>query len=74
VQADTACRWTTLYTSIIGYGKAELVTDTSSVIDALNVIMKQQSAFEEWSYDETSLKNVMIIKIAIESLSGKCSS
>jgi len=66
VQADTACRWTTLYTSIIGYGKAELV--------ALNVIMKQQSAFEEWSYDETSLKNVMIIKIAIESLSGKCSS
>jgi len=71
VQADTACRWDTLYTSIIGYGNAELVTDTSSVIDALDVIMKQQSGQDEWSYDERSLKNVMIIKIIIESISGK---
>jgi len=71
IQADTACRWDTLYTSIIGYGNAELVTDTSSVINALDVIMKQQSGQDGWSYDESSLKNVMIIKITVESLSGK---
>lgn len=71
VRADNACRWTTLYTSIIGYGRAELVTDTPSVMNALDVIMKQQSGQETWSYDEAILKNVAIIKITIASISGK---
>ena len=68
---DTACRWTTIYTSIIGYGKAELITDRPTVVKALNVIMKQQSGRAQWHYDDRDLNRVGIIKIAIESLSCK---
>lgn len=68
---ETACRWTTTYTSIIGYGTAELIIDRPSVIDALNVIMKQQSGREPWHYDERDLNRVAIIKISIDSLSCK---
>jgi nitroimidazol reductase NimA-like FMN-containing flavoprotein (pyridoxamine 5'-phosphate oxidase superfamily) len=71
VSADTACRWTTLYTSIIGYGTAAIITDTAMVVDALNVIMKQQSGHGTWNYNERDLGRVAVIKISIETLSCK---
>jgi nitroimidazol reductase NimA-like FMN-containing flavoprotein (pyridoxamine 5'-phosphate oxidase superfamily) len=71
VPADNACTWTTRYVSVIGCGRAELLLDHGSVTDALEVIMRQQSGREGWSYGQSQLKNVVIIKINIDSISGK---
>jgi len=73
VQSDTACKWTTHYTSIIGYGKAELLSEREAVKEALDIIMRQQSGRNGWKYSEEGLKKVVIIKIKIDSISRKYS-
>ncbi|MFW6137655.1 MAG: pyridoxamine 5'-phosphate oxidase family protein [Spirochaetota bacterium] len=71
VPSDNACKWGTHYTCVIGYGRAELLSDYDSLKEALEIIMKQQSGRRGWKYKEKNLKRVLIIKINIDSISGK---
>ena len=58
------------YKSVIGFGKAVLMEDIESKRKALDVIMQQYSkgVFE---YPEESIKNTVVIKVEIESMTGK---
>jgi hypothetical protein len=58
------------YRSVIGFGKAELVEDIESKRRALNIIMQNylEGSFE---YPEESIENTVIIKVEIESMTGK---
>ena len=69
-KGDKACDWGMRYRSVIGFGKAVLVEDVELKRKGLDVIMRQYSegAFE---YSEEAVKKIVVIKVEIESMTGK---
>jgi len=68
---QSACNWSTTFRSVIGYGKAFLVEEVEQKRKALDIIMRHYSDKTFFEYQNDVLKNVVIIKITITSLSGK---
>jgi nitroimidazol reductase NimA-like FMN-containing flavoprotein (pyridoxamine 5'-phosphate oxidase superfamily) len=58
------------YRSVIGFGKAELIEDIESKRRALNIIMQNylEGSFE---YPEEAIQETVIIRVEIESMTGK---
>jgi uncharacterized protein len=71
VKGETACKWSIRYVSIIGYGKAYIVQDHDEKRKGLDVLMKQYSDLSDHSYREEIMKRTAVIKIEIESMTGK---
>ena len=70
VKGKNACNCSMKYRSVIGFGKAELIDDIESKRRALNIIM--QNYLEGlFKYPEESIKNTVVIKVEIESMTGK---
>jgi nitroimidazol reductase NimA-like FMN-containing flavoprotein (pyridoxamine 5'-phosphate oxidase superfamily) len=74
IPADSACGFSMAYRSVIGYGRARIIQDRSMKREALEIIMRQQTGSEGWSYSEDALGKTAVIKVEIESMSGKKSS
>jgi nitroimidazol reductase NimA-like FMN-containing flavoprotein (pyridoxamine 5'-phosphate oxidase superfamily) len=70
VKGENPCSWSTKYSSVIGTGKARILTNLEDKKLGLTVLMGQHS---EKKYDFTGMEldNVVIIKIDIEELEGK---
>ena len=58
------------YRSVIGYGKADFITDEDMKRQAFDIIMKQYTD-ESFDYEEALLKSAIIIKVEIQSMTGK---
>ncbi len=70
INTDSVHNCNTRYKSIIGYGTASIITDDTGKIAGLDVLMTQyQSDGQE--YPQTLLDRMVIIKIDIESMTGK---
>jgi len=70
VEAKDPCEWGMKYRSVIGYGKASVINDPEARRRAFNIIM-QHYAGGSFTYREATLKNAVIIRVAIESMRGK---
>jgi len=71
VQAgEAACDWGMKYRSVIGYGRASFIEDPEEKRKALDIIMAQYAdgAFE---YSEKALGKALVIRVEIESMTGK---
>jgi len=64
------CKWTSVYKSVIGYGKMVELTSLDERVTAINQIMLHYSG-KEWGFDEKMLKSVKLWEIAIDEISGK---
>lgn len=71
VTAENACEWGMKGESVVGFGKAFFVEDAEAKKDALNVIMEHYGARGPFSYKEKGLLNALIIRVEIESMTGK---
>ncbi len=60
------------YKSVIGYGKTHIIDESHEKINALNIILKHYND-ESFAFPENSIKNVTVIKIEIEKITGKIS-
>ncbi len=70
VKGKKACNCSMKYRSVIGFGKAEIVEEIDLKRRALNIIM--QNYLEGFfKYPEESIKNILIIRVEIESMTGK---
>ena len=69
-KAAKPCSWGMLFRSVIGFGKAALVDDTDSKRRAFDIIMKNYSD-GSYAFSEADLKNTVVIKVKIESMTGK---
>jgi nitroimidazol reductase NimA-like FMN-containing flavoprotein (pyridoxamine 5'-phosphate oxidase superfamily) len=69
-KAKIACDWGIEYKSVIGSGKAQLLDNLEEKIDALNVIMSQYSD-RIFEYPDEMLEKTIVIKVQIDSMSGK---
>jgi hypothetical protein len=70
IKAEQACKWAMKYKSIIGFGKAVFVEDAEGKRMALDIIMRQFSA-NTFEYPNEAIQKTTIIKVEIESMTGK---
>jgi len=70
VKAEDACHWSMKYQSVIGFGKAVLLEDLDEKRKALDIIMSQYSD-RTFQFDDAILKKLGVIKVEIESMTGK---
>ena len=68
--ATIACKWSTAYKSVIGYGKIVELKEYKEQENAINQIMQHYSG-NKWEFNENMLKSVKLWKIEIEEISGK---
>lgn len=71
ITAEKACGWSTMYRSIVGKGKVEIIHDPQQKIEGLLIIMKQHGAKGELSFEEKELRNMVILKVTIDEVCGK---
>lgn len=72
IMDEKACDVNTKYQSVIAFGTAAMVENTAEKIEALNkVVGKYTPQLSGQEYPENMLKATGIIKITIESITGK---
>lgn len=71
VSAEKACSFSSKYRCVIGFGRVNLLTDARKKIEALNVIMAQQTKKDSWDFIESQVAKVIILEIEIDSMTGK---
>ncbi len=70
LKSDQPCRYTMKYRSVIGFGLAYFVDDEREKKEAFDLIMRNYSGkFDSYSYK--GLDKVLIIKIVVDSMTGK---
>ena len=70
VVGSKPCDWSMNYLSVIGTGHAYLVVDPEEKVQALNQIMNHYSG-PPGDYDQETLDKTTVIRIEIESMTGK---
>jgi nitroimidazol reductase NimA-like FMN-containing flavoprotein (pyridoxamine 5'-phosphate oxidase superfamily) len=68
--AETACKWSVKYLSVIGFGEASFIDSLQEKQEALNIIMEHYSG-RSYEYTEEALAEVAVIKVEIDTMSGK---
>lgn len=70
VRGTQACKWAMKYQSVIGFGDASFIEDDESKRRALDIIMKQYAS-GTFSFLEEPLRRATVIRVQIESMTGK---
>jgi len=63
--------WTSHYESVIGFGTAEIVEDTATKEHGLRAIMRKYSGRDDWDLAVASVQGTAVVRIRLESLTGK---
>jgi nitroimidazol reductase NimA-like FMN-containing flavoprotein (pyridoxamine 5'-phosphate oxidase superfamily) len=70
VEGQEACDWGMRYQSVIGFGQAVILDDMEEKRRGLEIIMRQYSD-RSFLFLEDSVARITVIKVAIESMTGK---
>lgn len=70
MEGDAACKWSTSYESVIGWGTAEIVMDEKAVREGLEVLMSHYTE-GPFDFDPRSLSLTALIEVRIERMTGK---
>lgn len=73
VAAERPCNWSMEYESVIGFGKATIVDGIEEMKRGLDVIVEKFSGKSNNDYPEETLKRLVVIRVDIESITGKVS-
>ncbi|HPG33616.1 MAG TPA: pyridoxamine 5'-phosphate oxidase family protein, partial [Lentimicrobium sp.] len=68
---NVACSYGMRYKSVLIRGRVEFVEDYDEKISILNLIMKQYTQRDDFSYSEPSVKNVTVMKIEATKIEAK---
>ncbi len=68
---EIACKWSTLYRSVVGYGNVEIVTDFEEKIRGLEIIMRQHGASGKLLFEIKEVEFIIILKLSISTMTGK---
>jgi len=74
VEGDIACRWGTMYRSVVGYGNVEIVTDFEKKKQGLEIIMTQHGYTGKMEFDQKEVEFIVLLKLTISTMTGKQSS
>lgn len=71
VASESPCKWGMKYLSLIGQGQAYLLNNIHEKKDALDVIMGKYSPEATFEYSNDAINKVVVIKVNIDSITGK---
>jgi len=71
INTGIPCKWSMSYTSVIGYGKANFITDIEQKRKALHIIIDHYSPGSTYIFPEKNLNEVTVIKIEISEMTAK---
>ena len=71
ITGEKSCDWTTKYKSVVGFGKIEILTSEEEKRNGLDIIMAQHGKSEGNNYSDKSIIPMLILKLTIESVTGK---
>ena len=71
IKHDEPCHWGTKYRSLIGYGTVDIIEDFELKKKGLDIIMTQHGKTGINIYNENNINAIVILKLNIESISGK---
>lgn len=60
---EVACSYSMLYKSVVAKGKAEFVDDPAQKREQLNILMKQYTPKDDYSYNDPAINNVVLFKV-----------
>ncbi|MEW6517638.1 MAG: pyridoxamine 5'-phosphate oxidase family protein [candidate division FCPU426 bacterium] len=69
--SERACGWETRFQSVVGWGQARIVETDEGKRRGLDVLMRQHSGREVWTYGEGPLARMVIVRIDVEHMTGK---
>lgn len=70
IEGEKGCEWGIQYASVIGYGTASFVEDIEEKRKALHILLGHYSD-KSYEFPEQSVNEVAIVKIRVESMTGK---
>ncbi len=68
---STCDDWSSHYESVIGFGTAEIMVDPAVKLRGLRVIMGKYSGREDWDFADASVRSTAVVRIRLDSLTGK---
>ena len=71
IPKEKACKWATLYRSVVGYGQIEIIDDVEGKKEGLAIIMTQHGAPDLVDFEAKEVKSMVILKLSISSVVGK---
>jgi len=72
-EAENPCQYGMKYYSLIGWGRAYLVSNYQEKVQSLNFIMQKYSTEKIFTFDDEQVNLLTIIQIKIDELTGKIS-
>lgn len=73
VSSETACSFGTQFRSVICNGKIYRVLESDDKMAGLQLIMKQHTGRKDWDISKAAVEKVLVLKVEIESITGKSS-
>ena len=70
IEGDKACDYSFGFKSIIGNGKASIVSDYNEKLKGLSLLMKHETQ-REFEFDEKMVNQVSVIKVEVNEFTGK---
>jgi nitroimidazol reductase NimA-like FMN-containing flavoprotein (pyridoxamine 5'-phosphate oxidase superfamily) len=71
LSGERACDFTMKYSSIIGFGKISVADTAEERESGLNIIMKQYTGRDDYSFNASTMKRTTILKLEISEMSCK---
>lgn len=68
---EVACSFGMKYKSVLVFGSVEFIEDPAEKIRILNIIMRQYTQRDDFSYSEPSVKNVAVMKVVTSRIEAK---
>lgn len=70
IEGEKACDYSFGFKSIIGNGKASIVSDYNEKLKGLSLLMKHETQ-REFEFDEKMVNQVSVIKVEVNEITGK---
>lgn len=70
VESESPCNWGMKYYSVVGFGKAFFVEDADEKRRALDIIVDHYAG-RSYEYPENTINRVAVVRIEIDSMTGK---
>jgi uncharacterized protein len=74
IEDEVACKWSTLYQSVVGYGNVEIISDFEEKRRGLEIIMTKHGFKGKMEFDRKEVEFIVILKLSISTMTGKQSS
>jgi nitroimidazol reductase NimA-like FMN-containing flavoprotein (pyridoxamine 5'-phosphate oxidase superfamily) len=68
---DTGCKCSMKYKSVIGFGQAVIIQETTEKQQALKILMEQYNVKHNGEFPEEAVQKTLVFKVEITSMTGK---